>query len=162
MTTRKHGTKPNLKAQRRNSARRSPQAHALEGKQYRHRVVPDGRAVRDFARERWNKLAENTTWETPEHEAHRAEYAPKADCDCCGKYRELTFSVSYGMDTWACDECRGGLPILDPAPVPEYVPQVSYPAEARVFGTRESGDRDELVWEKARDDARSRDPDDVV
>jgi hypothetical protein len=35
-----------------------------------------------------------------------SEHTPKADCDCCGKYAELSFSLSYGIDTWACDECR--------------------------------------------------------
>ena len=39
MTTRKHGTKPNLNAQK----RRSAQAHALESGQYRPRGVPDKR-----------------------------------------------------------------------------------------------------------------------
>jgi hypothetical protein len=34
-----------------------------------------------------------------------SEHTPKAVCDCCGKYAELSFSVSYGIDTWACQEC---------------------------------------------------------
>lgn len=29
-------------------------------------------------------------------------------CDCCDKGpRELSFVVAYGLETWACWECRG-------------------------------------------------------
>ena len=66
-----------------------------------------------------------------------------ANCDCCGKRRELSFSVSCGIDTWACEECR------DP---PRWRPSARpTDAEAR-----------ELMHEKNQDDARSRDPEDVV
>ena len=40
------------------------------------------------------------------HTPYDSEHTPKADCDCCGKYAELSFSLSYGIDTWTCDECR--------------------------------------------------------
>lgn len=30
-------------------------------------------------------------------------------CDCCDRGpRELSFTVAYGIDTWACWECTGG------------------------------------------------------
>jgi ribosome-binding protein aMBF1 (putative translation factor) len=30
------------------------------------------------------------------------------DCDICGKpTRRTHFSISYGLDTYACDECAG-------------------------------------------------------
>lgn len=29
------------------------------------------------------------------------------DCDCCSKYRPLSRCWAYGIETWACDECRG-------------------------------------------------------
>jgi len=33
---------------------------------------------------------------------------PMADCDCCGRYREVSQCWAFGnMETWACDECRG-------------------------------------------------------
>lgn len=35
----------------------------------------------------------------------------RGDCDCCGKTRDLTRVVYQGMDTDACNECRG----MDPA-----------------------------------------------
>lgn len=75
------------------------------------------------------------------HTPYDEEYGPKSSCDCCGKYRPLTFSVSFGIDTWACGECRG-----EPAPR-DYVAEM------------------ERIWavkEKARDDADSRDEEDVV
>ena len=31
----------------------------------------------------------------------------KGSCDCCGKTKTLRFVVWAGMDTWACDPCRG-------------------------------------------------------
>ena len=106
MTSRKYGTKPNLNAQKRTSARRS--------------------------------------WVAP-------EYEPVNCCDCCGKPAELTFSVSYGIDTWACEECRD----------PHRVFGGAYAIP--VFGTRnESGySREELVRDKAREDARTIDNEDV-
>lgn len=27
-------------------------------------------------------------------------------CDCCGKIREVTKCIAYGIETFACDECR--------------------------------------------------------
>jgi hypothetical protein len=37
------------------------------------------------------------------------DFPPKMyECDCCGKVRELTrCSTSCGIETFACDECRG-------------------------------------------------------
>lgn len=67
------------------------------------------------------------------------EYGPKSSCDCCGKYRPLTFSVSFGIDTWACEECRGNL--------------IEHDTEM---------ERIRAVKEKAKDDADSRDGEDVV
>lgn len=31
----------------------------------------------------------------------------KADCDCCGKCRRLSRVWAYGIETFACAECRG-------------------------------------------------------
>ncbi len=31
----------------------------------------------------------------------------QADCDCCGKFREVSQVFVNGMETWACNECRG-------------------------------------------------------
>jgi len=58
MTTRKHGTKPNLNAQK----RRSAQAHALEGKQYRPRVVPDKRMPDGSWRSEWISGISTSEW----------------------------------------------------------------------------------------------------
>jgi hypothetical protein len=30
-----------------------------------------------------------------------------AHCDCCEKYRPLSLCWAHGLETWACDECRG-------------------------------------------------------
>jgi hypothetical protein len=30
-----------------------------------------------------------------------------ADCDCCGKEAPLSRCFSYGLETFACDACRG-------------------------------------------------------
>ena len=32
-----------------------------------------------------------------------------SDCDCCGKNRKLSWTFIYGIETFACDECRGML-----------------------------------------------------
>ena len=29
------------------------------------------------------------------------------ECDCCGRKRELTRCWPFGIETFACDECRG-------------------------------------------------------
>jgi hypothetical protein len=58
VTTRKHGTKPNLNAQK----RRSAQAHALEGKQYRPRVVPDKRMPDGSWRSEWISGISTSEW----------------------------------------------------------------------------------------------------
>ena len=28
-------------------------------------------------------------------------------CDCCGRNAELGMVIAYGIETWACDRCRG-------------------------------------------------------
>jgi hypothetical protein len=76
-----------------------------------------------------------------EHEMYRREHTPKACCDACGKRAELTFSVSCGIDTWACEECRG----------------VQY-ARRGVDLAKQYNDemlRRQDVWDKAREDART-------
>lgn len=30
-----------------------------------------------------------------------------AECDCCGQMRALERCWAYGIETFACDECRG-------------------------------------------------------
>lgn len=35
----------------------------------------------------------------------------KYDCDCCGKHRRCSRVWAMGIETFACDECRG----IDPA-----------------------------------------------
>jgi hypothetical protein len=30
-------------------------------------------------------------------------------CDCCGERRPVSRCVAYGIETYACAECRGGL-----------------------------------------------------
>ena len=76
-----------------------------------------------------------------------SEYVPQSCCDCCGKRAELTFSVSFGIDTWACEECRGNLIEHDKRAPRDYIAEM------------------ERIWavkEKAKDDAGSRDEEDVV
>lgn len=83
------------------------------------------------------------------HTPYDEEYGPKASCDCCGKYRPLTFSVSFGIDTWACESCRNvGAPSTPIDPLP--------------FWEEEIPSREQLIREKAKDDADSRDEEDVV
>jgi hypothetical protein len=50
-------------------------------------------------------------------------------CDCCADMvRRLYFSVSYGLDTWACAKCRGieededDAPMTAPAPAQDAPP----------------------------------------
>ena len=31
-------------------------------------------------------------------------------CDCCGEYRPLTHCWAFGIETYACDECRNVTP----------------------------------------------------
>lgn len=31
----------------------------------------------------------------------------KAECDCCGYFRPLSRTWAYGIETFACDQCRG-------------------------------------------------------
>lgn len=31
---------------------------------------------------------------------------PIADCDCCGKHRPVSKLWAFGIETWACEECR--------------------------------------------------------
>ena len=84
-----------------------------------------------------------------------SENVPQSCCDCCGKRAKLYFSVSFGIDTWACESCRG----LRPACV----------TDAPTLGGRNSVSRfiaecdyQDLAREKAKDDADSRDEEDVV
>jgi hypothetical protein len=49
-------------------------------------------------------------WKSTDPDLHAGE--PFGACDCCGKHRPLSrcwtgVGVS-GIETWACDECRGG------------------------------------------------------
>jgi hypothetical protein len=40
-----------------------------------------------------------------------ADYGPHmGECDCCGGQRPLTRCWAYGIETYACEECRGGDP----------------------------------------------------
>ena len=44
--------------------------------------------------------------------AHNTSEAnePMGSCDLCGKSKpvhKLSFLIMYGLDTYACDECRG-------------------------------------------------------
>ena len=32
---------------------------------------------------------------------------PVGQCDCCGKMRPLSQCWAFGIETWACEECRG-------------------------------------------------------
>jgi hypothetical protein len=55
----------------------------------------------------------NATFTVAEADACEAEIAEAvdevhglADCDCCGKERPLSRCFSYGLETFACDECR--------------------------------------------------------
>jgi hypothetical protein len=43
--------------------------------------------------------------ETPRDGQRNA--ATDSQCDCCGKMRPLTKCWAHGIETWACDECRG-------------------------------------------------------
>jgi hypothetical protein len=37
-----------------------------------------------------------------------ADFADDGECDCCARKRPLTQCfTSCGLETWACDECRG-------------------------------------------------------
>ena len=40
--------------------------------------------------------------------------AAPAECDCCGRMAELTQTWACGLETWACDECRGVLDHVAP------------------------------------------------
>jgi len=34
----------------------------------------------------------------------------RSQCDCCGRMvprEEISFTVAFGIDTYACDDCRG-------------------------------------------------------
>lgn len=31
---------------------------------------------------------------------------PVGECDCCGKVRPLSRCLPFGIETWACEECR--------------------------------------------------------
>lgn len=44
-------------------------------------------------------------WKTTEPDPYADE--PVGECDCCGKMRPLSKCWAYGIETWACDECRG-------------------------------------------------------
>jgi hypothetical protein len=107
MASRKHGTKPNLKAQQRNAAKRSPQAQALESARYRQQVRPDKRP-------RFNLAAQVAT---------------------------------LGADS--------------------LLPTDIYPAAPRTFGKRthdesaEPYSREELIRDKAREDARTIDGENI-
>ena len=103
----------------------------LEGRQFSS--VDEDRPGAILQKTPFAQLCEGTPYEE--------EYGPKADCDCCGKYAPLTFSVSFGIDTWACEECRGN---------PE--PHVSPITEPRSFVAEM--ERIWLVNEKAKNNAR--------
>ena len=50
-------------------------------------------------------------WKTTEPEPFK-EWPPDdedepRECDCCGKERKLTSLFYSGIETFACDECRG-------------------------------------------------------
>jgi hypothetical protein len=51
--------------------------------------------------------------ETPEDEAWRKSRCDRikqvsGECDCCGRYEWLSqCRAPGGLETWACDECRG-------------------------------------------------------
>ena len=89
------------------------------------------------------------------------EYGPKSSCDCCGKYRPLTFSVSFGIDTWACEECRGNLIEHDT----HHGTTTAWSGAPCGRTPRDYVAEMEHIWavkEKAKDDADSRDGEDVV
>jgi hypothetical protein len=47
------------------------------------------------------------TWKTTNPDDERLG-EPVAECDCCGKMRPLARCwAPVGVETWACDECRG-------------------------------------------------------
>jgi hypothetical protein len=55
-------------------------------------------------------------WKTtePDDGAERPDYDEEAEaaaalnqCDCCGKLRVLSRCWAFGIETYACDECRG-------------------------------------------------------
>ena len=80
-----------------------------------------------------------------------SENVPQSCCDCCGKRAELTFSVSFGIDTWACESCRGmRRACVTDAPINQ--PRSFVAEMERIW----------LVKEKAKDDADSRDEEDVI
>jgi hypothetical protein len=110
---RKHGYKPNLKAQQRNAAKRD------DGLDW----LADGRLL------------------GPEHERYRREHTLIYRCDVCDQPGELARCDVTGIETWACDACRN----------------------PPVFGTRdESGySHEELIQDKAREDARTIDGEDI-
>ena len=35
---------------------------------------------------------------------------PWAECDCCGRRLPVSRVRVHGIETWACEECRGGDP----------------------------------------------------
>jgi len=41
------------------------------------------------------------------------EDGQQADCDCCGRKRQLSRVWFCGMETWACAECRHEEPALN-------------------------------------------------
>ena len=82
-----------------------------------------------------------------------SENVPQSCCDCCGKRAELTFSVSFGIDTWACESCRSGRrACVTDAPV-------RHASDVEAFLDEEWN---RLRQEKTRADADSRDEEDVV
>jgi hypothetical protein len=53
----------------------------------------------------WTEYMTYDHWKTTEPEPFDEE--PKGECDCCGRVRPLTRCWPFGMETFACDECRG-------------------------------------------------------
>ena len=63
----------------------------------------NGQAVRI----RFNRLADFTILRGSEIVGSSRDDEEEAECDSCGKVAKLTRVIAYGIETNACDECRG-------------------------------------------------------